>query len=164
MENKAFCTAEAVVSLLKERNLTLATAESCTGGLVSQLITAVSGASQVFELGVSVYSCRTKAEILGVSKETLEKYGAVSKQTAYEMAQRVRKIASADFGLSVTGVAGPESSEGHPAGLVYIALADANTVEVKELNIKPVDRNFVRLSAANELLNMLKNKLKEELE
>lgn len=161
MENKAFCTAETVVSLLKERNLTVATAESCTGGLVSELITAVSGASQVFELGVCTYSCRTKAEILGVSEETLQKYGAVSKQTAHEMAQNVRKIASADFGLSVTGVAGPSASEGHPAGLVYIALSDRDSTLVKELNIEPESRDFVRLFAAIELLNMLKTKLKE---
>ena len=164
MENEALVRAERVVSLLKEKNLTVATAESCTGGLVSELLTAVSGASQVFELGVCTYSCRTKAQILSVSQKTLEQYGAVSENTAYEMAQNVKKLAAANFGLSVTGVAGPSSSEGHPAGLVYIALADSASVTVKELNIEPKSRDFVRLFAANELLKTLENKLKEELQ
>ncbi|MBR5223952.1 MAG: nicotinamide-nucleotide amidohydrolase family protein [Clostridia bacterium] len=152
---------EAVNALIDKR-MKIATAESCTGGLVSSLITSVSGASAVFGLGVCSYSPTAKHEILKVSQSTLNAFGTVSEQTAKEMAENVRKIANADIGVSVTGVAGPNMSENKPVGLVYIALSDHNKTTVKKLNIKPQSRDFVRNSAAEEIFDLIINYLNSE--
>lgn len=127
-------TAETVVRLLSEKGLLLTAAESCTGGLIAERITNVSGASSVFHCGIVSYANDIKAKVLGVSEETLRKYGAVSPQTAAEMAEGVRALASADISVSVTGIAGPNSDEtGKPVGLIYIALADKDRTMVKKL-------------------------------
>ncbi len=156
INTELYRTAEETVEYLKYKKLTLSTAESCTGGMVSEFITSVPGASQVFELGITSYSCRTKNEILGVKADTLEKYGAVSEQTAKEMAENVRNKAGADIGASVTGAAGPQSSEGHPAGYVFIAVSGKKGTKVRLLNIEPQSRNYVREKAAEEILRMVK--------
>lgn len=148
--------AESTVEYLKKRKLTVACAESCTGGMVSSFITSVPGVSEVFELGITSYTCRIKNEILGVSRETLDKFGAVSEQTACEMAENVRIKGSADIGASVTGVAGPDSSEGHPPGYVFIAVSGEKNVMVKLLNIEPLSRNYVREKATAALLELIK--------
>ena len=96
-----------VVKLLSDKGKKAATAESCTGGLVSAAITSVSGSSEVFEMGVCSYANRIKHEALGVSAEALKNYGAVSEQVAMEMAQGVMERSGSDFGVSTTGIAGP---------------------------------------------------------
>ena len=159
MNAEIYNTAEQLVGLLKEKKLLMATAESCTGGLVSSYITAVPGSSAVFELGVASYSCRIKNEVLGVKKETLDTLGAVSYDTARQMAECIREKAAADIGISVTGVAGPDGSEGHMPGLVFIAAA--YKVTVKELNISPVSREYVREQAAEQLLKLAFNTVRE---
>lgn len=157
MINTELCQiAESTVEYLKKRKLTVACAESCTGGMVSSFITSVPGVSEVFELGITSYTCRIKNEILGVSRETLDKFGAVSEQTACEMAENVRIKGRADIGASVTGVAGPDSSEGHPPGYVFIAVSGEKNVMVKLLNIKPLSRNYVREKATAALLELIK--------
>lgn len=161
MNTEIYSTAEQLVKLLKEKNLLIATAESCTGGLVSSYITAVSGSSAVFELGVASYSCRIKNEALGVKKETLDTLGAVSRETARQMAECILKKAAADIGVSVTGVAGPNGSEGHMPGLVYIAAAYKGEATVKELNISPISREYVREQAAEQLLKLALNTVRE---
>lgn len=161
MNTEIYSTAEQLVKLLKEKNLLIATAESCTGGLVSSYITAVSGSSAVFELGISSYSCRIKNEALGVKKETLDTLGAVSRETARQMAECILKKAAADIGVSVTGVAGPDGSEGHMPGLVYIAAAYKGGTTVKELNISPLSREYVREQAAEQLLKLALNTVRE---
>ncbi len=161
MNTEIYSTAEQLVKLLKEKNLLIATAESCTGGLVSSYITAVSGSSAVFELGVASYSCRIKNEALGVKKETLDTLGAVSCETARQMAECILKKAAADIGVSVTGVAGPDGSEGHMPGLVYIAAAYKGGTTVKELNISPISREYVREQAAEQLLKLALNTVRE---
>lgn len=144
-----------LVSFLKRNNLKIATAESCTGGMASEYITAVSGASEVFELGVCSYSAKTKNEILYVSPDTLEKFGTISSETASEMALGVRVRANADIGVSVTGVAGPNPSEGHPVGYVFIAVSVKDKTVAKLLNIKPSSRDYVRKSAVIELFKFI---------
>ncbi len=158
MNNTIYELSSNAVRLLNEKQLKVATAESCTGGLLSAYITAVPGSSSVFELGITSYSCRIKNEVLDVNTKTLETEGAVSSNTAYQMAVGVLQKSGADIGLSVTGVAGPDGSEGHNPGLVYIAAATKNNVIVKELNIDPLSRNYVREQAVNEIL-MLLNKI-----
>lgn len=161
MNAEIYNTAEQLVGLLKEKKLLIATAESCTGGLVSSYITAVPGSSAVFELGVASYSCRIKNEVLGVKKETLDTLGAVSYDTARQMAECILKKAAADIGVSVTGVAGPDGSEGHMPGLVFIAAAYKGGVTVKELNISPISREYVREQAAEQLLKLAFDTVRE---
>lgn len=153
--------AEETVELLKEKCLKVATAESCTGGMVASLITSVAGVSDVFEMGVVSYSCEVKHKALGVAQETLDRYGAISENTAREMAENIRKIANSDIGLSVTGAAGPDGSEGHPAGYVFIAVAFKQYTSVKLLNIEPLGRSYVRETASKELFTLLQNLIKE---
>lgn len=160
-EKELFLQAEKTVELLKKHNLKVSTAESCTGGMVSSYITSVSGVSEVFEMGMATYSCRIKNEALGVKSETLEKFGAVSKETASEMAESIRIKADSDIGVAVTGAAGPDGSEGHPAGYVFIALAAENTLIVKLLNIEPESRDFVRKSAVNAVFELIQNYIEE---
>ena len=122
------------VELLKSKKLKLATAESCTGGLISKRITDVSGSSEVFEGGVVCYSNRFKENVLGVSPETLKKYGAVSRETAREMVKGVLSLTKADIAVAVTGIAGPSSDDTNkPVGLVYIAVSDGKRTIVKKL-------------------------------
>lgn len=122
------------VELLKSKKLKLATAESCTGGLISKRITDVSGSSEVFEGGVVCYSNRFKENVLGVSPETLKKYGAISRETAREMVKGVLSLTKADIAVAVTGIAGPSSDDTNkPVGLVYIAVSDGKSTIVKKL-------------------------------
>ena len=147
--------AENTIEILKAQGLTLATAESCTGGLVSAAVTSVSGVSDVFELGITSYSCRIKNKVLGVRKETLETLGAISEETATQMAENVRKIADSDLGVSVTGVAGPSSSEGHPVGYVFIGVSGKNGTVVKLLQLGDISRQSVRENAACCLFDLI---------
>ena len=125
-----------VVELLKARSLKLATAESCTSGLISAKITEISGASEVFGFGLSAYSNEVKINSLHVPEAIIEKHGAVSSQTAASMAIGAMRVSGADIGLSITGVAGPGTSEGKPVGLIYIGLCDKAGLWVLKLNIK----------------------------
>lgn len=163
MNGKIYEQAVKAVRLLNEKKLFAATSESCTGGLLSAYITAVPGSSAVFEMGIVSYSCRIKNEILGVNADVLDKLGAVSEETARQMAENIRIKAKSDIGLSVTGVAGPGTSEGHEPGLVFIAAAIKKQIYVKKLSIDPIDRNHVRESAVYELLKLANKIIKEEL-
>lgn len=146
----------ALVQALLEKQQTIATAESCTGGLVSKRITEVPGSSAVFGCGLCTYSNDMKMSLLGVSAETLERYGAVSEQTALEMAKGVRRVSGADIGLSVTGIAGPDGgTEEKPVGLVYIAVAAEGYAKAKELRLSRGyggERELIRWQAASNAL------------
>jgi len=125
---------DVIGKLLTEKNLTVAVAESCTGGLISSRLTDVSGSSAYVTLNVVTYANDAKAKLLGVKQETLLKYGAVSEQTAKEMAEGIKSLSGADFGLSITGIAGPSGgSKEKPVGLAYIGLADKNDVNVYKI-------------------------------
>lgn len=161
INRELFKKAEETVENLKAKGLTVATAESCTGGMVSSFITSVSGVSEVFELGITTYSCRIKNQILGVDNKTLESKGAISEETARQMAENVRKMAGSDLGVSVTGAAGPKGSEGHPAGYVFIAVSGEKGTEVKLLNLDPVSRNAVREVAVFSLFQLIDQYIKD---
>lgn len=144
-----------LVAALKARGLTLAAAESCTGGLAAKRLTDVPGASAVFPGGVVSYTNGVKERVLHVPHETLETYSAVSEQTARAMAEGVRALTGADFGLSVTGVAGPDRDDrGHEVGTVYIALSAENETNVQLLHLSG-DRPAIRAAAADEMFRML---------
>ncbi|WP_370864736.1 CinA family protein [Nocardioides agariphilus] len=120
------------LEVLRARGATLATAESLTGGRLASLVTAVPGASDVFRGGVVAYATDVKVEVLGVPVAVVERYGVVSPECASEMARAVRALMGATYGLSTTGVAGPDSQEGKPVGTVYVGLAgpDGSTAAV----------------------------------
>src|SRR5262249_36550523 len=151
---------EVVGQLLKLRGYTLATAESCTGGLIAGRITEVPGSSEYFLEGVVSYSNEAKIDLLGVPKKLIETHGAVSEQVAGAMAAGIRKRASSTFGVGVTGVAGPSGSSAEkPVGLVYIALADDSQTTTRKF-IFPGDRQFIRTLAVNAALDMLRRRIK----
>lgn len=144
-------TEEKLVEKLKEKGLTVSTAESCTGGMVAMMITSVSGASEVFKYGAVTYANETKQKVLSVSGDTLGALGAVSAETALQMAQGVRKTMGADIGVSVTGVAGPSMSEGKPVGLVYVGVSSDRISHVSENHFSG-NREEIRRQAAEKAL------------
>lgn len=149
---------EILVSLLKEKQLVAATAESCTGGLIAKRITDVSGSSLVFNCGIVSYSNEIKNSVLGVSEETLKKYGAVSEQTVCEMVSGVLKLSKADIAVAVSGIAGPASDHtDKPVGLIYIAGSNGKKTVVKKLENKFTEdvRSLNRASASDEALKIL---------
>ena len=140
---------------LKNQNLNIATAESCTGGLIGHTFTNVSGSSEYFDLGIIAYSNRAKVKLLDISELMLKKYGAVSKEVAKAMANRVRKILNVDIGLSTTGIAGPTGgTKEKPIGLVYIAVSTQKVNIVKKFNFSG-DRLQIKDSTCNSALEML---------
>lgn len=151
---------EDVVGLrLSVTGYTLAVAESCTGGLIAQRLTEISGASRYFMEGVVTYSNEAKIRTLGVPRRLLREQGAVSAPVAEAMAEGVRKRAGTDLGLSVTGIAGPSGgTEEKPVGLVYIALADDGRTEHRKLII-PGDRHLIRWRASQAALDLLRRRL-----
>ena len=142
-----------LVKTLKSLGFKIATAESCTGGLVAKMITDVAGASEVFEYGVVTYSNQAKAQLIGVNPKTLEDFGAVSEETAKEMAKGVLKLSGSDISLSVTGVAGPEPSEGKPVGTVCIGVATKENAMAKTF-VFTGKRGEIRRQSAKMALNM----------
>lgn len=147
--------AQAVGELLKERHLTLAVAESCTGGLLGAYITDIPGSSAYFEGGVIAYSYEAKTRVLNVPAGILERYGAVSPQTVTAMAKGVRRLLQTDLALAITGIAGPAGATPEkPVGLVYIALASAQG-EVCRRYVWPGDRWENREWSARAALELL---------
>ncbi len=146
---------ETIVNMLKERKMTLTAVESCTGGLLSGRIVNVSGASEVFKRSFVTYCDEAKETMVGVKKETLERYTAVSPQTAMEMAEGGAKTASADACLSVTGIAGPDGTEEQPAGLVYIGCCVKGHTTVRKYHFTG-NRQKVREYAVVSALTLLR--------
>ena len=152
---------QATVELLRAKGMRLATAESCTAGLLSGRITEIPGSSEVFEMGVTAYANHIKIEALGVNRELIEQKGAVCGEVAAQMAVGIRTMCGADLGLGITGVAGPGESEGKPAGLVYIALADRETVYVRKILCRGSDRENTRTVATSTALDMARRYLQD---
>jgi nicotinamide-nucleotide amidase len=140
---------------LKKQKLTIATAESCTGGLLSHILTNISGSSDYFDRGIVSYSNKSKIQLLGVPENLLKKYGAVSKQVAKAMADGVRTKSNVDIGISTTGIAGPTGgTKEKPVGLVYISVSNKDSVIVKKLLFSG-DRLQNKESTCNMALQML---------
>lgn len=151
-----------VRDLLLEQRKTLAVAESCTGGLLSKMLTDLPGSSKFFWGGAVSYDNEAKKRLLGVSEETLAQYGAVSPETAREMAREIRKSSHTDYALAITGLAGPDGgSETKPVGLVYIALDGPDECIVRRLHFVG-SRQSVRVLAAKSSLDLLRRKLQKQ--
>ncbi|MEK6732704.1 MAG: competence/damage-inducible protein A [Candidatus Omnitrophota bacterium] len=149
---------EIIGRLLLKSKKTLAIAESCTGGLLANRITDIPGSSRYFKLGLVTYSNESKNKLLNMSLETIKKYGAVSKQVAVLMAKNIRILASADYGIGISGIAGPGgATKKKPVGLVYIALSSKNKTTCKEFNFIGT-RDLIKYKSTQAALNMLRGK------
>ncbi len=148
-------TEEKIISYFKEHGLWIASAESCTGGLISKRITDVSGASAVFGYGLCTYANEAKMKLLGVNKETLDKYGAVSAQTASEMVAGLLELSGADIAVCTTGMASPGGGPtDKPVGLVFIGIGSKLGIRVIQLNIGYLEnRDKIRNASADRALN-----------
>lgn len=144
---------------LLERKMKIATAESCTGGMIAAKITSVSGASRCFDCGLVTYSNEQKHKLLEVSDETLAKHGAVSEETALEMCRGVKKLAKADFGISVTGIAGPTGGTAEkPVGTVWIGICGEDIHKAYKF-LFDGDRDEVRGQTVNKALEIANNEV-----
>jgi nicotinamide-nucleotide amidase len=140
---------------LLKKEKTIAVAESCTGGLLSSLLTSLPGSSNYFILGVVTYSNKAKEMILKIPAKTITKYGAVSRQIAISMAKNIRKKTKADFGLSITGIAGPAGATAtKPVGTIFIAITSKNKTLCR-LFLLPGKREIIRKRSAQKALRLL---------
>lgn len=148
--------ARKIIAHAKDEAITITTAESCTGGLIGAALTEISGSSAVFDRGFITYSNQAKIEMLGIHKDTLNTHGAVSAQTAQEMALGALQQSQAMLSVSVTGIAGPKSDDSEkPVGLVYIATAFGDKVIVQENQFGDLGRQGVREATTIKALAML---------
>ena len=160
-ENDASMEKEVVQSCVKNKKK-IAVAESCTGGLIGDRITSISGCSEIFKGGIIAYSNYSKVKILGLNKEGLDKFGAVSKDTAKKMAENVKTMFNSSFGLSVTGIAGPGGgTKEKPVGLVYIGLASDKNIIVEKYNFGK-DREINKIKTSQAALQLLRMGLLNE--
>lgn len=140
--------------LLKQR-LNLSICESCTGGMLGSIITSIPGSSRYFKGGVIAYSNEVKKNFVGVKNHTLNKFGAVSEQTARQMAQGTRRLIGADIGVSITGIAGPKGgTKEKPVGTVFIGITDNKKIKVYKFHFKG-NRNQIRKNVCTQALKLL---------
>ena len=138
-----------IVNGLIKKKLTISTAESCTGGLLSSAITSVAGSSKVFKLGLVTYSNQSKIQILKVLKNIIIKYGAVSEQVCLAMVINLNKISKTSISISITGIAGPSGgTKKKPVGLVYVGIKNRNKISVKKYLFKNRERRFYSKSCS----------------
>ena len=150
--------ASSLIKKLQENNLTIAVAESLTGGLVAASLTEIPGASKVFKGSITAYADEIKQNVLNVNKETILKFTSISEQVALEMAINVRTIMKSDIGISTTGVAGPEKSAGFAPGLVFVAISIGDHNMCQKLEITG-DRSKIRNQTVQELLQLTLSRL-----
>ena len=145
-----------IISLLKRKKMKLAIAESCTGGMMSNAFTSLSGSSKVFSMGLVTYSNQAKTIILKVNQKIIKKYGAVSVKCCLAMVNNLSKISKAKLCISITGIAGPKGgSKLKPVGLVYIGIKLGNKVIVHKSNFKNNGRAFIQKQTVKKVLNLI---------
>ena len=145
-----------LVQSLKKKKLTLAIAESCTGGLLSSSVTGISGSSKVFKLGLVTYSNKSKNKILKVPNKIIQKYGAVSIQCCLSMVNNLSKIGESNISISVTGIAGPGGgSKNKPVGLVYIGIKKGNKVRAYKYIINNKGRSYIQKAIVRKSLKLI---------
>ncbi len=145
-----------IVKILIKNKLTISFAESCTGGLLSSVITSVNGSSKVFKLGLVTYSNQSKINILKVPKKIIINYGAVSPQCCESMLKKLAKISKTNLTLSITGIAGPKGgSIKKPVGLVYIGIKKGDKISINKYLFKNRNRAYIQKSAVKKSLNLI---------
>ena len=146
-----------VVSRLKSKKINLSVAESCTGGMLAQNITSVSGASKVFAFGIITYSNQSKIKYLNVPREIIKKYGAVSEECCYSMLVNLEKISKSNLYVVITGVAGPNGgTKMKPVGLVYIGIKKGKKIKINNCLFKNQNRDSIRKSSVKKTLEIIK--------
>ena len=149
------------INKLINKRLTISVAESCTGGLLSNTLTSVSGASKVFKFGLVVYSNKSKINILHISKNILKKYGAVSEEICYSMIKNLVKISKTNIAICITGIAGPSGgTRKRPVGLVYIGIKVHNKIYIKKYLFKNKGRSYIQKATVNKCLRLILGILK----
>ena len=149
-----------LINLLKKKKLKISFAESCTGGLLSSIITSNAGSSKVFDLGLVTYSNQAKQKILKVPNKIIKKYGAVSVQCCLSMVNNLSKISKSKLCISVTGIAGPKGgSKQKPVGLVYIGIRRDKIVKVNKYVFQNRGRNYIQKATVNKALKLTHNLL-----
>ena len=150
-----------IIKILNRKKLKLSTAESCTGGLLSSMITSKSGSSKVFTLSMVTYSNQSKIKVLKVPKKIIKKHGAVSMQCCLSMVNNLSKLCKSNICVSITGVAGPNGgSEKKPVGLVYIGIKKDNKININRYLFKNKGRIYIQKAAANKSLELILGSLK----
>tara|TARA_B100001093_G_scaffold419123_1_gene410611 strand:- start:904 stop:1371 length:468 start_codon:yes stop_codon:yes gene_type:complete len=145
-----------IVSLLKRKKLKLAVAESCTGGMFSNAITSVSGASKIFTMGLVTYSNKAKMNILKVPKKLIKNHGAVSTQCCLSMVNNLYKISNSKLSVSITGIAGPKGgTKKKPVGLVYIGVKNGKKIIVSKNQFKNKGRSAIQKATVKKALNLI---------
>ncbi|MDC0426825.1 CinA family protein [Pelagibacteraceae bacterium] len=146
------------INLLKNKKMDLSVAESCTGGMLAQRITSVSGASKIFKFGIITYSNQSKIKYLKVPSKIINKYGSVSKQCCKSMVHNLSKISKAHLNLAITGIAGPKGgSRLKPVGLVYIGIKKGNKTKIKEFIFKNKKRENIRICSVKKSLELIRS-------
>ena len=145
-----------IVNLLRKKGLKISFVESCTGGLLSSVITSISGSSKIFTLGLVTYSNQSKINTLKVPRKIIMKYGAVSYETCLSMVKNLNKISKTNISVSITGIAGPKGgNKQKPVGLVFIGIKKGNKILVKKYLFKNKKRILIQRSAVNKALNLI---------
>ena len=156
---------EEVIDLLKENNLTICTCESITGGMIASMLVETPGASKVFKGGFVVYSNEAKIKLVNVNEKTIEKYGAISKECAIEMAIGAANKLRTDLAIAITGNAGPNPDENKPVGLSYVAISVIDKTYWYEIKTKATDRNDIRIEstaiALEKIISLIKKIIKK---
>ena len=145
-----------IVRLLRKKRLKISFAESCTGGLLSNTITSISGSSKVFTIGLVTYSNQSKIRTLKIPKNIIRKYGAVSYETCLAMVKNLSKISKTNISVSITGIAGPKGgTKKKPVGLVFIAIKKNNKISVRKYLFKNKSRLYIQKTAVNKSLDFI---------
>ena len=150
-----------IVRNLIKKKIKISIAESCTGGLLSSSITSVSGSSKVFNIGLVVYSNKSKIKVLKIPKKIINKYGAVSERVCQIMTKNVSKIGKTNISMSITGIAGPKGgTKKKPVGLVYVGIKRGDKIFIKKYLFKNKGRSYIQKNAVNKCLRLVLNILK----
>ena len=145
-----------LIRLLTKKKLKISVAESCTGGLLANSITSISGASKVFNIGLVTYSNQTKIKFLKVNKNIIKKYGAVSHECCLAMVNNLSKISKANINVSITGIAGPKGgTKQKPVGLVYIGIKKGNKTQINKCFFKNKKRSSIQKATVKKALNLV---------
>jgi len=150
-------TVKQIISTLKNKKINISTAESCTGGMLAQVITSVGGASKVFKFGVVTYSNQSKNDHLKIPLRLIKKYGAVSYECCYSMVTNLSKISKAKLNIAITGIAGPRGgTKQKPVGLVYIGIKIRNKTKINKYIFKNQNRENIRKKSIKKSLDLIK--------
>ena len=147
---------KSLIKLFIKKKIKISVAESCTGGLLASTITSISGASKIFNLGLVTYSNQAKIKILGVNKNIIKKYGAVSHECCYAMVNNLSRISKTNINVSITGIAGPRGgTKKKPVGLVYIGLKKGNKIQIIKCLFKSKKRSSIQKATVKKALNLV---------